>query len=76
MAALPVLVLVLLLACGGPRAAGQKRKEVRRRCATIAASAECPEPGEGSETGAGLMRRSIRALGSRLAALSVFGFSL
>ncbi|XP_031449799.1 magnesium transporter protein 1 [Phasianus colchicus] len=28
MAALSVLVLVLLLACGGPRAAGQKRKEM------------------------------------------------
>lgn len=31
MAALSVLALLLLLACGGPRAAGQKRKEVRRR---------------------------------------------
>lgn len=45
MAALSVLALLLLLACGGPRAAGQKRKEVRRRCAAITASAECPEPG-------------------------------
>lgn len=62
MAALPVLALLLLLAWGGPRAAGQKRKEVRG-----GPGLRAPDTGTGprcAAAGSGGRRPALRWAGS------------